>query len=155
MTKHSGVRDVTPLVVRTPGDGFRTEITAGGHVLVADEPLTAGGTNAGPTHYDFVAAALGACMAMTVRWYASRRGWPLDEVTVRLRHRRDHANDCESCERQPVGIDEVLVDVELAGALTDERRRLLLAIAERCPVEQTLAAGVRVRQAAGAQPAAA
>lgn len=154
MTKHSGEPDVTPVVVCTQGDGFRTEITAGGHEFVADEPLRAGGTNAGPTPYDYLIAALGACMAMTVRWYATRRGWPLDEVTVRLRHRRDYAKDCESCEREPVGIDEVLVDVELAGALTDEQRRRLLAIAGRCPVKQSLAAGVRVRQAAGAPPTA-
>lgn len=138
------------VVVRAGASGFRTEIAARGHTLVADEPVAVGGTNAGPTPYDYLAAALGSCTAMTVRMYADRRGWPLEGVTVRLRHSRVHEKDCEECEAQPVGIDQIEREVELAGPLTEEQYEGLLRIADRCPVGQTLARGLRITSA---QPA--
>ena len=131
------------VVVRTGAIGFRTEIFARGHTLVADEPAALGGTDAGPTPYDYLAAALGACTAMTIRLYAARRGWPLGDVTVRLRHSRVHEKDCENCEAE-VGIDQLEREIELSGSLTSEQRLSLLRIADRCPVGQTLARGVRV-----------
>lgn len=132
------------MVVRTKANGFRTEIVARGHTLVADEPAGLGGTDAGPTPYDYLTAALGACTAMTVQLYAARRGWALEDVTVRLHHSRVHENDCENCERHDVGIDQIERDIELSGSLTPEQRMGLLRIADRCPVGQTLARGVRV-----------
>lgn len=134
----------TEIVVRTGAAGFRTEIVARGHTLVADEPIALGGTDEGPTPYDLLAAALGACTAMTIRFYADRRGWSLDDVTVRLRHSRVHEKDCEECETHEVGIDQLEREVELRGALTPEQRLGLLRIADRCPVGQTLARGMRV-----------
>lgn len=95
------------VAVRVGESGFRAEISAGGHALVADEPATFGGTDEGPTPYDYLAAALGACMAMTIRLYADRRGWPLESVTVRLTHDRVHETDCEHCEAEQVGIDRL------------------------------------------------
>lgn len=130
--------------VRVGRSGFRTEISARGHTLVADEPLTFGGTDEGPTPYDYLTAALGACTAMTIRMYADRRGWPLEGVTVRLMHSRVHEKDCEHCEAQSVGIDQISRRIELSGELTEEQRAGLLRIADRCPVGQTLARGVRV-----------
>lgn len=138
MEQSSGV------VVRTGASGFRTEILAMGHTLVADEPAALGGTEAGPTPYDYLAAALGACTSMTIRLYAARRGWPLEDVTVRLRHSRVHEKDCETCEKHEVGIDQLEREIELSGSLTPEQRLGLLRIADRCPVAQTLARGVRV-----------
>ena len=132
------------VVVRTKANGFRTEIVARGHTLVADEPAGLGGTDAGPTPYDYLTAALGACTAMTIQLYAARRGWPLEDVIVRLRHSRVHENDCENCERHDVGIDQIERDIELSGTLTAEQHIGLLRIADRCPVGQTLARGVRV-----------
>jgi len=132
------------VVVRTAATGFRTEIDARGHTLVADEPVAAGGANAGPTPYDYLAAALGACTSMTIRLYAERRGWPLENVTVRLRHGRVHEQDCENCEGRDVGIDHFERQIELTGNLTPEQRLGLIRIADRCPVGQTLARGVRV-----------
>lgn len=96
----------TELVVRT-GTGFRTEVMARGHTLVADEPSEFGGTDQGPTPYDYLTAALGACTAMTIRMYADRRGWLLESVTVRLRHGRVHEEDCEACEAHAVGIEQI------------------------------------------------
>jgi putative redox protein len=132
------------VVVRTGASGFRTEISARGHTLVADEPAAFGGTDEGPTPYDYLAGALGACTSMTIRLYAARRGWPLEHVTVRLRHSRSHEQDCENCEKHEVGIDQLERDIELRGNLTPEQRLGLLRIADRCPVGQTLARGVRV-----------
>lgn len=125
-------------------NGFRAEISAGGHTLVADEPTSLGGTNEGPTPYDYFAAALGSCTAMTVRMYADRRGWPLQEVRVRLTHSRVHEEDCEQCESEDVGIDQLERVVELTWDLTEEQRAGLLRIVDRCPVGQTLTRGVRI-----------
>ena len=82
-------------VVVTTGEGLRTEVSAGGHALVADEPESLGGTDEGPNPYDLLLAALGGCTAMTLRMYADRKGWPLESVTVRLSQDRIHATDCE------------------------------------------------------------
>jgi putative redox protein len=124
--------------------GYRGEVSAGDHTFVADEPVALGGTNAGPTPYDYLAAALGTCTAMTIRMYADRRVWPLDAVTVRLTHSRVHQKDCTECEAQTVGIDQFARSIELAGDLTEEQRAGLLRVADRCPVGQTLERGVRI-----------
>ena len=132
------------VTIRLGPRGHRTEVTARGHAFVADEPLDAGGDDAGPTPYDYLLGALGACTAMTVRMYASRKQWPLEGVVVRLRNARSYARDCEVCEKQSVGFRRLERQLELDGPLTEEQRTRLLAIAERCPVKQTLAAGVSV-----------
>ncbi len=121
---------------------FRTEILAGGHALVADEPRAAGGTDQGPSPYELLAAALGACTAMTLRLYAERKRWPLERTEVHLRHRKEHAADCADCERPSgIGVDAIDREVELVGPLDDHQRQRLLEIADRCPVHRTLAGG--------------
>src|SRR5688572_31051106 len=72
------------VVARIGPAGFRTEIDAAGHSLIGDEPINAGGTEEGPTPYDLILAALGACTAMTLRMYADRKQWPLEEVIVQI-----------------------------------------------------------------------
>lgn len=124
--------------------GYRTEISAGDHTLIADEPAALGGTNEGPTPYEYLASALGACTAMTIRMYADRRGWPLGEVTVRLAHSRTHQKDCVECDTGSVGIDQFERSIELSGDLTEEQRAGLLQVADRCPVGQTLERGLRI-----------
>ena len=136
------------LTVRTLASGFQTEIRAGDHVFLADEPLAVGGTDAGPTPYDYLLGALGACTAMTLRMYAGRKGWPLEEVLVWLRNARSHAADCEDCEAKPVGFRRLERRIELRGPLTDEQRRRLLEIADRCPVKQTLGQGITIEAVA-------
>lgn len=134
------------IVVHGKADGFKQEITVGPHRLVADEPVAVGGTDAGFTPYDLVASALGACTSMTVALYARRKQWPLEAVTVRLRHSKIHARDCENCETKEAMLDRIDVDVELqGGALSDEQRARLLDIAKRCPVHRTLTAEIDVR----------
>jgi putative redox protein len=133
------------VAARLDGTGFRTEIVARGHRFVADEPLSVGGTNTGPSPYDLLVAGLGACTAMTLRMYASRKNWPLEAVVVRLRHQKVHARDCEDCQTQGnVKIDHIDREIELAGELDDAQRRRLLEIADRCPVHRSLESEVHV-----------
>lgn len=125
--------------------GFRTELIAGGHTLVADEPAAVGGTGSGPTPYDLLAASLGACTAMTLRMYADRKGWPLEEAHVRVRHRKAHAVDDRATEDDATAkMDRLERELELYGPLEPEQRERLAEIAARCPVHRTLDAGVRI-----------
>src|ERR671920_107942 len=109
------------VVVRT-GDGLCTEIEACRHELVADEPTSVGGADAGPTPYDYLLAALGGCTA----------------VTVRLSQERIHATDCEECETGEGRIDRLQREIELEGPLDEKQRQKLLEIADKCPVHRTM-----------------
>ena len=131
------------VVARNAG-GFETEIMAGGHPLVADEPESVGGTDRGPTPYDLLGSALAACTAMTVRMYAGRKGWPLDRIEVGVSHQRIHADDEERCEDAPAKLDQFDRDLLLEGDLDESQRARLLEISGKCPVHKTLAAGVRI-----------
>lgn len=132
------------VTVRGGRAGFAQEILMGAHSLTADEPITAGGTDAGPTPYDLLLAALGACTSMTLRVYADRKKWPLEEVTVRLRHTNVHAVDCAERETTVAKIDRIDCEIELVGPLSDEQRARLLEIAPRCPVHMTLGSEIKM-----------
>lgn len=108
------------------------------HALVADEPVSAGGTGTGPAPYDYLLVALGSCTAMTLRLYADRKGWALESVTVRLSHGKVYARDCEECETEDGRVDRIRLELELAGPLEEPERRRLLEIAGMCPVHRTL-----------------
>ena len=136
--------DQSWVVARTAAGAYRTDITVGPHTFAADEPVSVGGGNTGPTPYDYLLAALGACTAMTIHMYAARKTWPLNDVIVRLRGARSYAADCENCEAQPVGVRRIERQIELNGSLTDEQRQRLLAIADRCPVKQTFERGLQI-----------
>lgn len=135
----------TEIVTRTAGDGYRTDIAAGSFHLTADEPAGVGGTGAGPTPYDLLLAALGACTGMTLRMYAARKGWPLDEVTVALREGRDYAADCARCEQPDARLTHLEREITVRGALDGAQRDRLLHIAEQCPVHKSLAGAFHVR----------
>ena len=138
----TGARIVT---VHGSAAGFAQEIAIGRHRLTGDEPPLAGGTDAGPNPYDFLLAALGTCVSMTVAMYARRKRWPLDAVTVRLRHSRIHAAHCEYCETTDGLLDHIDCDVELTGVLSEEQHVRLLEIAEKCPVHRTLTSAIHIQ----------
>jgi putative redox protein len=81
---------------------------------------------------------------MTVALYARRKAWPLEQVTVRLRHDRIHAVDCAECETKAGRLDQVKWSFQLSGALTTDQRARLLEIAQMCPVHRTLRSAVRI-----------
>lgn len=137
--------DARAVVVRGNAKGFAQEIEVGGHQLVADEPVSFGGTDTGPTPYDLLIAALGACTSMTLSLYARRKQWPLESVTVKLRHSKVHAADCAECETKTGMLDRIERDIELHGSLSEEQRARLLDIANKCPVHKTLQAEIEIR----------
>jgi uncharacterized OsmC-like protein len=133
------------VVVRGAADGFAQDIHAGLHQFRSDEPASAGGTDSGPTPYDLLLSALGSCTSMTVAMYARRKQWPLERVTVRLRHSRMHAEDCAACETQDARLTVIERAIHLDGPLREEQRVRLLAIANRCPVHRTLTSTIDIR----------
>ncbi|MBW3606516.1 MAG: bifunctional alpha/beta hydrolase/OsmC family protein [Actinobacteria bacterium] len=125
------------VVARNDG-GLRTTLRTRGFTLIADEPEAVGGTEQGPTPYEYLGAALASCTSMTLRMYANRAKLPLGTVTTTVTHDRVHATDCEECEHVDGRIDVLRRTVELTGDLDDEQRAKLLDIADRCPVHRTL-----------------
>ena len=122
----------------TGNEDFFTEVFANGHAMIADEPVKYGGTDRGPTPYEYLLAGLGACTSMTLQMYARRKKLPLEKAVVRMTHEKIHADDCDHCESAEGKIDRVVREIELLGELNDEQRLRLLEIAERCPVHKTL-----------------
>ncbi len=126
------------VVVRTGREHYYTEVVASGHRMTVDEPESVGGTDRGGTPYDLLLGALGSCTSITLRMYADRKSWPLEEIVVRLGHEKIHASQCETCETAEGKVDRIEREIELVGDLTDDQRARLLEIADRCPVHRTL-----------------
>lgn len=133
------------VVVRGGAESFKQEITAGKHRLIADEPVSVGGGDAGPDPYDYLLAALGVCTAMTVGFYARRNKFPLENVTVSLWHSRIHARDCGECETKEGMIDRIDLQLDLSGPLAPEQHAKLMEIARKCPVHRTLTSEINIR----------
>ncbi len=133
------------VVARTHVDGFRTEVQAGRHAMIADEPRSVGGTDLGPTPYDLLASALATCTTMTLRMYAQHKKLGLDSATVRVKHGRVHAEDCVDCEQRDGMIHEFRRELVLDGDLTAAQRLRMVEIADRCPVHKTLHHEIKVR----------
>lgn len=132
-------------IVVSSVDYLKQEITAGKHRLIADEPLEAGGSDAGPDPYSLLLAALGACTAMTLQMYARRKQWPLEKVEVSLRHSRIYAKDCDECETEEGKIERIDRYISITGPLTVDQKNRLMEIAKRCPVHKTLVSEVSIK----------
>jgi uncharacterized OsmC-like protein len=133
------------VVVRGNAGGFLQEVVSGKHKLRADEPVSAGGSEAAPGPYDYLLIALGVCTSMTVGLYARRKQWPLENIIVSLRHSRIHAKDCEECETKEGMLDRIDTEIELTGSLTAEQHAKLMEIAAKCPVHRTLKSEINIR----------
>jgi len=129
----------TSVTVEEAGPGqFADIVKAGRHVLSADEPFSAGGTDTGPGPYEYLVAALGACTTMTLRMYVKRKGWAVGRISCVVTHDHVHADDCVDCEKQDVKLDRIVRTIRIEADLDDERRQRLLEIANKCPVHRTL-----------------
>ncbi len=129
------------VVAETTQGGFLNHVVVGRHRFLADEPESVGGFDAGPSPYDLLASALGTCTSMTLRIYATRKEMALDRVTVEVTHDKVHATDAGGAgadSGSPPRIDRFHRAIRLDGALSDDDRARLLAIADRCPVHRTL-----------------
>jgi putative redox protein len=124
---------------------YTQNMRSGRHQLIADEPESVGGNDAGPGPYEYVLMGLGACTSMTIRMYAERKQFPLKRVKVRLGHQKIHAQDCSDCETREGKVDKITREIILEGDLSAEQREKLLEIANRCPVHRTLTSEIKVR----------
>jgi putative redox protein len=135
----------TDVIVRGDAAGFTQEIVVGPHRLIADEPTDVGGKDTGPSPYDLLLAALGSCTSMTIAMYARTKKWPLESVTVNLRHSKIHAADCRDCETKEGKIDRIEREIHLVGKLDPAQQKRLLEIADKCPVHRTLESEIDIQ----------
>lgn len=142
------------VVVRETGISgpYQNEVLIGGRRYFADEPATYGGADTGPDPYAWVAAGLGACTSITMRMYANRKKWPVDQVSVSIDHEKRHADDCVDCGPKD-RIDVFTRYIEVEGDLDDEQRARMLEIADRCPVHRSLEHGAKVETHLVTKPA--
>jgi putative redox protein len=135
-------------VVVTSLSNLKNEVRYGvNHKLSTDEPLEAGGEDAGPDPYTLLLAALGSCISMTVTLYARRKAWPLQRVIVRLRQQRIHAADCQECMNSTEGyVHRIERSVTFEGDLSDEQRARLQEISHKCPVHKTLTSEIVISE---------
>jgi len=133
-------------VVVTGGPGLAQTISTRGLAVVADEPADVGGTDAGPSPYELLLGALGACTAMTIILYAKRKQWPIERVTVELEHDRVHAQDCIDCDEKDARLDRIRKRISVEGPLHEEQRARLEEISRKCPVQRTLLGSVEIEE---------
>jgi putative redox protein len=147
------------ILVEETGEGpFQNRVVVDGHRLLADEPVASGGTATGPSPYDYLAVALGACTNMTLRLYADHKGIAIDGFAVEVSHNKVHAADCEGCADEIRGrtgkVDRFERRVMIRGDVDDATRARLLEIADKCPVHRTLTEGAAVVTREVRQPGA-
>lgn len=124
---------------------YKTTLTAGDHELIADEPESVdGGTDQGPDPYDYLLMSLGSCTLMTVKMYARRKDWPLDDLFLELKHNKRHDEDCQNCEKSSSKIDSIEKELIVEGDLSDEQLDKLLDISKKCPVHRTLLSDINI-----------
>jgi putative redox protein len=126
---------------------FYTSARVGRHNFVIDEPERVGGTNKGPTPYDYLGAALGGCTSMTLNMYARRKKLSVEKVSVRVVHDRVHAQDCNDCEKTEGKVDRFVRYIEINGDLTDAEHRRMMEIANLCPVHKTFENEIKIETA--------
>jgi uncharacterized OsmC-like protein len=133
------------VVVESGRSRYAQNISVGSHLLQGDEPVSAGGSDVGPNPYELLLAALGTCTSMTVRMYADRHEWPLEDVHIELSYARVHADDCIACDKELKLVDGIEMELFLFGELSQSQRQRLIEIANKCPVHRTLESPMPIR----------
>lgn len=124
--------------VELGAEGFKADVTMGDYHLIADEPVSLGGTDLGPSPYELLSAGLGACTAMTIRMYVNLKGWKLDGINVNVSHRKEESEDGKS------KIDVFSREIEFIGDFDEKQYKRMLIIADKCPVHKTLSESSRI-----------
>lgn len=135
------------VVANLGSEGFTTQIKAGNHFLIADEPKKLGGSDFGPTPYEFLATALATCTSMTIQMYARKKRWPEMNVETHVNYSRRHAEDCQMCEDATSKLETFEREIVVQGELSLQQREKILEIADKCPVHRTLTSEVRISTA--------
>lgn len=128
-------------------ENYKTVMTAGNHESIADEPVNLGGQATGPDPYDYLLMSLGSCTVITIKMYADRKKWPVEDVFVELRHFKSHAQDCNNCEKSDTKIDYIEKDIIVKGDISDDQLDKLLEISDKCPVHRTLLGQMNIASA--------
>lgn len=124
--------------------GYKTELSSRGHVILSDEPLESNGTDTGMNPYELLLSSIGACKAITMRMYAERKGWKIDDISMELIHDKIPAEECDDCETKTGKIDKIEIRVNIKGDLTEEQKARILEIGERCPVQKTILSEIKL-----------
>jgi putative redox protein len=119
-------------------ENLQHQVIATPHSFIVDEPVEDAGDGLGPNPYDLLLSALGACTAMTLIMYATRKKIPLESVSVELDHERIYRKDCEDCTEEEKRMEKISRRITVKGALSGEQKAKLLEIANKCPVHKTI-----------------
>ena len=141
--------DGMSVVVRGEADILTQAIEIGPHQLLADELVEHGGSAKGPSPYEYLLVALGTCTSMTLQLYANHKGWPLERVTIRLRHTKVPTGNTTNDTKAKDACDRIEREIELTGMLDDAQRQRLLDIARKCPVNRTLKSEIDIQTRLG------
>jgi putative redox protein len=138
------------VMAHSDNTSFVTTLDVAGHPMVADEPISVGGTDKGPSPYGLLSAALASCTTMTLHTYAKAKRYDVTDIRVRVKHEKVHETDCENCELDPgAKVDTLTRTIWIEGALDDKARERMMQIAEKCPVHRTLGGPIRIVTQAG------
>jgi uncharacterized OsmC-like protein/pimeloyl-ACP methyl ester carboxylesterase len=119
-------------------DNFTTSIQTSKHSFIADEPASIGGDDFGPSPYDLLSAGLAACTVMTLKLYAERKKWDLQEVYAYVTYSKKHSDDLMIDVEKPSQFDHLSKRLKFVGNLDEKQKQRLKEIASRCPVHRTL-----------------
>jgi putative redox protein len=133
------------VLVRAGRAHFAQDISVENHALRADEPHEAGGGDLGPTPYELLLSALGACTGITLRMYADKKQWPLEGVKIKLSQASAHAQDCSACDVVTPALHPIELEISFLGDLSEDQRQRLLRVASQCPVHRALDAQFEIR----------
>lgn len=132
-------------------ENYKTTMTAGRHELISDEPISVGGEDMGPDPYDYLLMSLGSCTVITLKMYADRKKWPVDDIYVEMLHHKSHAEDCSDCDNPKTKIDKIEKEIIIKGDLEKDQLQRLMEISKKCPVHKTLLSEIDIETSIGKQ----